>query len=474
MKNNSIILDSEVLIVGAGVSGLVTAYKLIQKLPSMKITIVEESSCIGGQVHPTQSMGDLGGKYISNNHYHMIKLLKDLNLDIYPKPRETRLKRKSTLNSGLFSFLINFEINIFIREIDITCRSYRFVKKTVREDSPRMESFLSKRLLFPKSKRYARLLVRLACGVDSEDATVAEFMATCSSCGSLSEIIHIYMNDSVDIHEFDTREFLDRLQEQIKDVPIYVGCKINHIVQASDHYILKDVTGNNFKAKVVVLDIPWNSVMDIYIYPGLPEELLVPYYSSRFMITSFLAQYEKAFWHEKGLSGSSFLDGDIPLFSYEVEETIIYGFLLHNEEHMSKIDKIFVCEKLSRALGSEMKNPMSFSMRGFFQSTILNVPQTSSYGHIIWGSSCSSTVYRGLLNGAVQGGLQAALNVLTILHPQTVNFEDHKEVKRADAIYDKVGWWTNLTCSINLKNSSYVILVVLGLFSIYKFRNILK
>lgn len=473
MKNNIIMLESEVVIIGAGISGLVAARKLITKVPSMKITILEESSVIGGQVYQTQSMGDLGGKYISLDHYHIIELLENLDMEIYPKERTENLKRKSSLDTGIFSFLINFEVNTIIREIDIKCRKYRFGLYKTHEKEEQMEDFIQSRLVFSRSKKFLRFLVRLVCGVNSHEASVPEFMSNCSSCSGLTSIMNVYMNDSEFNYEFDTHGLLEKLVEHTKEVTIYTGCKITQIIQASDSYVLNDSGGTHFKTRVVVLAVPWSDVMNINIYPALPKELNVPIFPSKYMMSSFLIQYDKPHWRAKGFSGSSFQDGELPLVCYEVNVSTIYGFILHHEDNLNLVDKPYICRTLSKTFGPEMNNPAAFSMRSFLQATILNVPQVSAYGHIVWGSSCTSTVYRGLLDGAVQGGLRAALNVLSLLHPQTVNYEDYKEVKKADAIFEKVGWLTNLTCSINIKNTSYTLLGLLGLYATFRIMIIL-
>lgn len=467
-------LDSEVVIVGAGVSGLVTASKLIAKMPSMKITVVEESSAIGGQVYQTQSMGDLGAKYISKDHYHIIDLLEDFGMEIYPKENSENLKGKSSLDGGIFSPLINFEVNTLVREVDIKCRKYRFGLYQIHPNDEKMEDFLRSRLFFSKSKKFMRFLVRLVCGVESHEVSVTEFMATCCSCDGLSSIRAVYMNDSDFNYEFDTHAFLEQLQEKTKNVTIYTECRITQIIQASDSYVLNDASGTNFKTKVVVLAIPWNDVMRIYIYPELPKQLNVPIFPSRYMMSSFLLQYDKPYWRLKGCSGSIFHDGDLPLVCYEVNLSTLYGFVLHTEDNLNLVNRNYICRTLSKILCPDMNTPVAFSIRSFVQASILNIPQLSAHGHIVWGSSCTSTVYRGLLNGAVQGGFRAALNVLSILHPQAVNFEDFKEVKRADAIFEKVGWWTNLTCSMNIKNTSYVILGILGVYAIFRIKSMLS
>ena len=71
------------LIVGAGISGLYTAYKINQYYPNKKICIIEATSYIGGRLHTINYDGftlDGGGARFNTKQYRVVSLVKELNL----------------------------------------------------------------------------------------------------------------------------------------------------------------------------------------------------------------------------------------------------------------------------------------------------------------------------------------------------------------------------------------------------------
>lgn len=76
------------IIVGAGISGLYSAYKLLQKNSKLNILILESQSRIGGRCETisfkdndgTQIQYEAGGARFSNKHTRLVKLLKELDL----------------------------------------------------------------------------------------------------------------------------------------------------------------------------------------------------------------------------------------------------------------------------------------------------------------------------------------------------------------------------------------------------------
>ena len=53
----------DVVIVGAGVSGLICAERLIQRSPGLAVAVLEARDRIGGRLHSTDTGVDLGGSW---------------------------------------------------------------------------------------------------------------------------------------------------------------------------------------------------------------------------------------------------------------------------------------------------------------------------------------------------------------------------------------------------------------------------
>ena len=74
-------IKQELLIIGAGLSGLYTAYLLQDKY---NITIIEARPRIGGRI-VTINNNDLGPSWVWMHNTHVIKLIKELGLELYPQ-----------------------------------------------------------------------------------------------------------------------------------------------------------------------------------------------------------------------------------------------------------------------------------------------------------------------------------------------------------------------------------------------------
>lgn len=74
------------IIIGAGISGLYCAYKLKQKFPTSNIIILEKDTRLGGRINTKYLSSvdfnlELGAGRISDQHYRVLKLIKELGLD---------------------------------------------------------------------------------------------------------------------------------------------------------------------------------------------------------------------------------------------------------------------------------------------------------------------------------------------------------------------------------------------------------
>ena len=102
MSNTQIIYDY--LIVGAGISGLYTAYNLNKKYPSAKICILEATQYIGGRLHSIKYDGlimDGGGARFNTDQNRIISLIKELGLWDKVVPLNTETTYKPVYNASL-------------------------------------------------------------------------------------------------------------------------------------------------------------------------------------------------------------------------------------------------------------------------------------------------------------------------------------------------------------------------------------
>lgn len=121
--------DIDVLIIGAGISGLVTAYKCLKKDSTLKILIVEATDEIGGQIHSHHN-NEFGCNWINIDQHHVYKLCNELDIEIVQVNRQNSKRLIWDIDKGIFGSCARFEFNQFVRIIDLLSKSYligRFV-----------------------------------------------------------------------------------------------------------------------------------------------------------------------------------------------------------------------------------------------------------------------------------------------------------------------------------------------------------
>ncbi|XP_022093641.1 probable flavin-containing monoamine oxidase A [Acanthaster planci] len=84
--------DWDVLVIGAGVAGLTTAYRLLQEKADCRVLVLEAKDRVGGRTLSTELQGahgkdvwDLGGQWVGNTQHHLLWLMEELGLEKYPQ-----------------------------------------------------------------------------------------------------------------------------------------------------------------------------------------------------------------------------------------------------------------------------------------------------------------------------------------------------------------------------------------------------
>lgn len=113
------------IIVGGGIAGLVTAYELNKRDPSLKVKILEGENRIGGQIL-SDVIGELGARWISTDQSDILKLCNELNVQLFSKKTDKEYKNiTDTDKDSFWSTLSKFEINRFFIMMDVLCQDSR-------------------------------------------------------------------------------------------------------------------------------------------------------------------------------------------------------------------------------------------------------------------------------------------------------------------------------------------------------------
>ena len=249
------------LIVGAGIAGLYTAYRLNQKYPKAKICILEASKTIGGRLH-TIHYDNLqfegGGARFNKEQHRMISLVKELKL------------AKSPITNIINYRPINAKYDKTLETIFPTIDSFIiFMKKYIKDNEITYETLINTTILDFASRYFSKKYPTIK-------QYIIDIYPYYSELGVLNtlESINLFLNEFVPkMQYYVLQDGLQQIPNHLynilklslnvkiyKDMPLDTITK--EIVFSND--IFKITSGNKiFKTKYLVLAIPKPKLLQI-------------------------------------------------------------------------------------------------------------------------------------------------------------------------------------------------------------------
>lgn len=185
--------DYDVVIVGAGLAGLVVADELRRKAPALDWCIVEATDRIGGKRHEAREIhsnaadglplwGEPGGRWVSAEHTHIVQLCRDLRIQLgsLDSAGDPAAARDWDIDRGAWAALARWEVQRFLAYIDELAGDYGMNRRQ-QADGRTMESVICWRLWCESSRQLVRLLVRFVSGCAPQDIAFDEWMMLCHS-----------------------------------------------------------------------------------------------------------------------------------------------------------------------------------------------------------------------------------------------------------------------------------------------------
>ncbi|KAE9556646.1 hypothetical protein FO519_000052 [Halicephalobus sp. NKZ332] len=406
--------NCDVLIVGAGISGLISAREILKADPQLKLLIIEAKNRVGGRTHTIDlkcagggtDKWDIGGQWVGKTQPHIFNLIKELNLEIYRQYTEgtkwiqvgdSEGKTYDPTDSGMehvnkfplfetLDFLKSYKAlseiisSIDVKDILSSPKADEYDRITVKEW---FERNTNTRLLLDVGEVVSKNLF----GVPAGKLSFLYFLVYIRSGGNLDEILD-NTDEGADALKIvgGTQQISKKLSDIVGWDKIYLSqvlLKLKFLKANDDESPVEAIVQNALDetkiskiiAKRVILSIPPAECSRIRFHPSLPfgkKQLFDGIPQGNYI--KCIATYETAFWRKKGFSGEIFSAGfsdnpreTRPLHSvYDAtsanEKPALVGFV-HNEtwSHVTpEVRKKAVLQDMARFLGEEALKPLDY------------------------------------------------------------------------------------------------------------------
>lgn len=475
--------EYDVVVVGAGLSGLCAAVRLKQADSSLRIVVLEAKERIGGRTLSIRlrsargtDVWDLGGQWVSSSQPHILTLLEDLGLQTYQQNVDgTKLMQVvgqdiKSYNHSIpqISFLAALELHRYIQRVESLCQEvsiddpYQHPEAALL-DGMTCESYKNTYLQSDAAKELMDIAFRVTFGCESARLSALYFLWYSRAAGSMMNLFKASRGTAQELKvEGGTQQICHLLSMKVGTENIYLSHPVERIVQDEDRDIVTVITenGQSFRAAKVIMALPVSEAVKLKYTPPLPEPRRVLYANMPMgHLTKFVVTYERPFWREKGYSGEIVTGGGIPLVAdcdtgplgvvYDNTthkgSPALVGFIAGHQgiqwsTQTPEERKSAVLLSLAKFFGTEAAQPLEYAEKIWSEEPYnggcpvnLATPGMMQYfnkhlrmplGRIYWAGTETSTVWCGYMNGAVQAGWRAAKEVLHDIRPGSMTEKD--------------------------------------------------
>jgi len=197
-----------------------------------------------------------------------------------------------------------------------------------------------------------------------------------------------------------TASMIAALQNGIENQHLVLNTRVTEITDEGEQIRITDALQNNFLCKLVIVALPPKLLLETILFsPAIPQQLQAIMRQTQTWMSGsakFAVEYKKAFWKDKGFSGSVFSQSGLATEMYDhtnFEETkfALKGFLNGTANHYTfKERKQKVITQLAHYFGEEALDYVSYNDKVWNDSYIQAgkesfLPPHANNGHVVFG-----------------------------------------------------------------------------------------
>ncbi|XP_049779443.1 amine oxidase [flavin-containing] A [Schistocerca cancellata] len=411
---------ADIAIIGAGLSGLTAAYRILKKDPSLRVIVLEAKDDVGGRTQTVllkvagggKEPFDVGGQWVDSGQDDIMLLLDELEITSFPQYRDGKkvfefgahLKTEDNCFIPACSWYCRFQLNSFVRKVENIMKRINWNEPLedpyVKElDSMTLETFLNCHLQTQLAVGIMKSFIQTCIGAESSQISALYFISFVNGKqGFINKLKLIFPGDDTQRIMNGAHYISMRLAEEIGD-SLELGDNVIEVVQLDETVDIMTASQKLYRCQYAIMAIPPSEVQKIYFMPPLPAQhkKLLDHFPAGHMI-KFVATYNEA---EKR------------------KQLVLHHLLkLFGEEALKPIDYVEKnwCEELY--IGGcpiQYLTPGVMSCKHFMRQPFIRV---------YWAGTEAAVSWFGYMNGAVQAGNVAALETLYQLRPQCLTALD--------------------------------------------------
>jgi len=445
---------------------------------------------------------DLGAHWVGRNQAHIMSITEEFKLPMCPqylegtKIMQTGESKARTYNSVLpnvGSWFALADLGWMLSKLEKLAAEVNILDPYKGRDGPELDSitvhsWVKSNTRYEAVKDVLTAAFRCTFGVEPAQMSMLYFLTVCKSAGGVDKLFESTEGAGQEFTvEGGTASIVDSLAKDIeKDVNILIDQPVNTVEQNDDGSVcVLSGAGRIFRCRHVIVCIPPNQQSKIIWTPGLPSMKKFAMQSSQMgVLIKFLAVYAKCHWKEAGFSGELVSSGGgslgeecegspicITFDDSNEKEFALVGFIggklgVQWAEMPEKFLEEAILNHLAECFGSWAYDNKSLTVKNwvnepFIEGSPACVPHLgtmqafatlrTSVGNVHFGGTEAATAWIGYMNGAVESGVRAALEVLQHIKPQSLSSNElmvlqRHSTKQAAVPLDKPGLcrWTVL------------------------------